>query len=83
MHHVDLLFARLATCVWVIEDYLTRFLAIFGSNTTKIKVDCPIKTLDLVLNEERDLDVSVFEKFVHLLAHNLPVVCLVVTTHDF
>ena len=64
----------LGTLLGAEEFDLARFARVLRSDIGKVKIDCAIKTLDLVLNEQTDLNVAVFKELVHLLTHNLPVV---------
>ena len=54
--------------VRVVESDLARWLAMLRAGSTEVKVNSAILALNLVLDEEGDFDVSVFEKLVHLLA---------------
>jgi hypothetical protein len=59
----------------VIELARPKLFAIDCTLTCKVQVDCPVETLDSILDEKGHLDVLVLEKFVKLLFHDLVVVC--------
>ena len=81
VHKVDLLFGPFLSRVRIEHADLAWFHTIYGASLTEVKVDSAIKALDLVLNEERDLDVTILKELVHLHANYLPIVCRAVITH--
>ena len=78
MKHFDLFCTQLRSIVRVVECNLSRRLTMLRADSTEVKVNSTVLALYLVLDEEGDFDVSVFEKLVHLLAKDLVVICLVV-----
>ena len=76
MHEVDLLgpdgLARWRASVVKLD--LTRLQAELGANVAEIEIDGAIEALDLVLDEQRHLDMAVFKEFVQLLSNDCPFV---------
>ena len=81
MHYVDLLRPRLFSIRRVEEFDLTRLNAELRANVAEIKIDRTIKALNLVLDEERHLDVAVLKELVHLLTNDCVVIGIETGTH--
>ena len=78
MHELELLLTR-NTCA-VISRHLAHLDCLVRTSTAKVQINCAIKALDFILDEQRNLDVFVFEKLKNLLFHNNEVICVVATT---
>lgn len=63
------------------EFYCTRPNGVLRADVAEVEVDCSIEALDLVLDEQADLDVTVLKELVHLLADNSPVICIHFPAH--
>ena len=78
VQHVYLLRSSNRPIFRIKELDLSRSCTTLWTLTAEVQVDRTVETLDLILNKERNLNVSVFEEFVDLLTNNLVVVWLVV-----
>jgi hypothetical protein len=67
----------------VVEGYWPGFAATNWTDPAKIKIDCTIKALDVVLDKQTYFDVFFFKKFEELLSCDEKVECSVVGTHLF
>ena len=85
MHEVDLLgpngLGRRRGSVVKLD--LTGLQAELGTNVAEIEIDGAIQTLNLVLDEQRHLDMAVFKELVQLLSNDSPLVGTEFLAHGF
>ena len=78
MQHVDLFCSHLRSIVWIDESDLSWTLTVLRALATEVKVNRSVKALNLILNEERHLDVPVLKELVDLLTNDHEVVRLII-----
>ena len=78
MQHVDLFCSHLRPIVWIDESDLSWALTVLRALATEVEVNRSVKALNLILNEERNLDVPVLKELVDLLTNDHEVVRLII-----